>query len=218
MTFSLSAYDPRSGTFGSVICSSSPAVAARCQWIRAGIGVVCSQNLTNPGLAVTALQALAAGSAATQALASALASDRFPDYRQVVVVSRSGRPAVHSGRHALGIHAESVGEYEAAAGNLLAATEVITALHAGYLDSDAGTIEGRLLAGLERAVGAGGEIQPVRSAGLVVTDDLAWPATDLRVDWDEDPAGRLRALWRMWQPVKADYRLRALNPDRLKEL
>jgi hypothetical protein len=52
------------------------------------------------------------------------------------------------------------------------------------------------------AVGAGGELHPVRS-------------TDLRVDWYEDPVARLRALWLMWQTVKADYRLRALNPGRL---
>jgi uncharacterized Ntn-hydrolase superfamily protein len=212
MTFSLSVYDPRTGSLGSVICSSSPAVAARCQWIRAGIGVVCSQNITNPVLAAVALQALAAGSAASEALASALASDRFADYRQVVVVSPSSRPAVSSGRHALGIHAESVGEHEAAAGNLLAAADVVYRMHSAYLTSDATTIEGRLLDGLEHAVLAGAETSPVRSAGLVVTEDLGWPSTDLRVDWDADPVARLHELWQIWHPVKADYRLRALAP------
>jgi uncharacterized Ntn-hydrolase superfamily protein len=218
MTFSLSAYDPRSGTFGSVICSSSPAVAARCQWIRAGIGVVCSQNLTNPALAAIALTALASGAAPAEALADALASDRFADYRQVVVVGRSGLPAVHSGRHALGVHAEAVGEHEAAAGNLLAAADVVIALHSGYLSSDAATIEDRLLDGLDLAVRAGGEIDPVRSAGLVVTDDLAWPSTDLRVDWAADPVAELRRLWQMWRQVKADYRQRALDPARLQDV
>jgi uncharacterized Ntn-hydrolase superfamily protein len=214
MTLSLSTYDPRSGTLGSVICSSSPAVAGRCQWIAAGSGVVCSQNLTNPNLAVTALKALSAGLTAAEALAAALASDCFADYRQVVVVSAAGRPATHSGRHALGVHAESVGEHEAAAGNLLAAPDVITALHSGFLDSSAPTHEGRLLDGLELAVRAGGEIHSLHSAGLVVTDDLPWPSTDLRIDWDENPVARLRSLWQMWQTVKADYRMRALNPAR----
>ena len=48
MTMSLVARDPASGAFGIIVCSSSPAVAARCAHPRAGVGVVASQNVTNP--------------------------------------------------------------------------------------------------------------------------------------------------------------------------
>lgn len=212
MTFSLCARLPESGAFGSVICSSSPAVAARCQWIRAGVGVVCTQNVTNPALGTIALDALALGQDAADALAVALASDRHPSYRQLVVVGADGRPAASSGADTLGIHADWAGEHAAAAGNLLASAEVITALYAGYHDSTAGTLEGRLLDGLEHALRAGGEDRPVRSAGLVVTADVPWPVTDLRIDWHDDPVAALRELWLVWQPVKADYRARAVNP------
>ena len=50
MTFSLVARDPATGAFGIVICSSSPAVASRCAHLRATVGVVASQNVTNPAL------------------------------------------------------------------------------------------------------------------------------------------------------------------------
>lgn len=212
MTFSLCAYAPESGAFGSVICSSSPAVAARCQWVRAGVGAVCTQNVTNPALATAALDALALGRSAREALAIALAADHHPAHRQLAVVGADGRPAVSSGADTLGIHAERVGEHAAAAGNLLASADVVGALHAGYLGSTAATLEGRLLDGLENALRAGGEDRPVRSAGLVVTADLPWPVTDLRVDWQDEPVAALRRLWQVWEPVKADYRARAVNP------
>jgi uncharacterized Ntn-hydrolase superfamily protein len=212
MTFSLCAYVPESGAFGSVICSSSPAVAARCQWVRAGVGAVCTQNVTNPALGSIALDALALGHDAADALAVALASDRHPSYRQLVVVGADGPPAVSSGADTLGIHAERAGAHAAAAGNLLASADVVAALYAGYLDSKAGSLEGRLLDGLENALRAGGEDRQVRSAGLRVTADVPWPVTDLRIDWQDDPVAALRTLWRTWEPVKADYRARAVNP------
>ena len=50
MTFSIVARCARTGQFGMAISSSSPAVAARCAHIRAGVGAVASQNITDPAL------------------------------------------------------------------------------------------------------------------------------------------------------------------------
>ena len=49
MTFSIVARDS-TGAFGSAISSSSPAVAARCVHLSDGVGVVNSQNITDPRL------------------------------------------------------------------------------------------------------------------------------------------------------------------------
>lgn len=214
MTLSLSVYDEQTGAFGSVICSSSPAVAARCQWARAAVGVVCTQNVTNPSLGAVALDALAQGESPAGALAAALAADEYPEYRQLVVVGPVGTPALHSGARSLGIHAECAGAHEAASGNLLASAEVIAALRDGYTASEASALEGRLLDGLDRALQAGGEATPVRSAGLVVVADAPWPVTDLRVDWHDNPSAELRSHWEIWRPVKADYLQRALDPGK----
>ena len=86
MTFSLVARDDATGAFGIVICSSSPAVAARCAHARATVGVVASQNVTNPALGPRVLDSLAGGSDADTALKAALAQEQFPDYRQLTVV------------------------------------------------------------------------------------------------------------------------------------
>ncbi len=60
MTFSLVARSADARLFGMVICSSSPAVAARCAHARAGVGVVATQNITDPSLGPKILDALAA--------------------------------------------------------------------------------------------------------------------------------------------------------------
>ena len=72
----------------------------------------------------------------------------------------------------------------------------------------------RLIAALRAGLAAGGEVSPVRSAGLVIAEAVPWPVTDLRVDWHDDPVGQLAGLWPLWQPQAAAYVDRALQPDR----
>lgn len=212
MTLSLVARD-RDGSFGIVIASSSPAVASRCAHLRTDVGAVASQNVTNPALGSAALDALASGADAEEAIRAALATDAFPSYRQLTAVDREGRVAVVSGERALGIRGEAIGEGCVAAGNLLAGDEVLPALVGGY-ESATGAFEQRLLAGLESAHARGGEAGPLRSAGLaVVGEHVPWRITDLRVDDHDDPVGELARLVGLWLPQKADYLTRALRPD-----
>ena len=210
MTFSLVVRD--GSAFGMVVCSSSPAVASRCVHLRAGVGAVASQNVTNPNLGTVALDALASGEDAGTALETTIAREPHADYRQVIIVDSSGGTAIHTGANALGTRHEKRTENAAAAGNMLADEKVIDALLDGYLSSEAAATEQRLLDGLAAALAAGGEAGPVHSAGLQVVEDVPWPVTDLRVDWHDDPIGELHRLWEVWQPQKADYRTRGLDP------
>ncbi|KAA0112854.1 DUF1028 domain-containing protein [Mycolicibacterium sp. P9-22] len=210
MTFSLVVRD--GPAFGMVVCSSSPAVASRCIHLRAGVGAVASQNVTNPHLGAIALDALAGGADADAALQATISGEAHPDYRQLIVVDGSGRTAIHTGVKALGIRHQTRADNAAAAGNMLADQAVVDALLDGYLASEASTTEQRLLDGLEAALSAGGEAGPVHSAGLQVVEDVPWPVTDLRVDWHDDPIGELRRLWGVWRPQKSDYRTRGLDP------
>ena len=210
MTFSLVVRD--GNAFGMVVCSSSPAVASRCVHLRAGVGAVASQNVTNPHLGSVALDALADGAPAPAALEAAVAAERHPGYRQLIVVDRSGGTAIHTGAQALGTRHEVRAKDVAAAGNMLSDESVIVALVDGYTKSNAPALEQRLLAGLDAAFVAGGEAGPVHSAGMQVTGDVPWPVTDLRVDWHDEPIAELRRLWAVWEPQKADYRIRGIDP------
>jgi uncharacterized Ntn-hydrolase superfamily protein len=212
MTFSLAARCVRTGRFGIVVASSSPAVAARCAWARPGVGAAATQNITDPTLGSALLDAVEAGLTAPDALAAVVARAPHAEYRQLTVVDAAGRAAAHSGEHTLGRHASAAGPDAVAAGNLLASDDVPGAMVAAFLRRARDDIGDRLLAALLAGGTAGGEAGPVHSAGLLVVDQVAWPVTDLRVDWSEDPLADLESLWRLWKPQADDYVTRALDP------
>ena len=211
MTFSLAVRDAASGAFGAAICSSSPAVAARCVHLADGAGAVLSQNVTDPRLGPKVIALLGGGSDAATALATVLAGEPFAQFRQLIAVDTAGRTAVHSGPDALGVTGEYAVDGAAAAGNLLATPDVPKRLVEAWLAAD-GPVETRLLAALGAAIAAGGEAGPVHSAGLSVINGSGWRVTDLRVDWSDDPLADLTALLDVWLPQRDAYITRALNP------
>lgn len=211
MTFSIVARCVTTGQFGMAISSSSPAVAARCAHVRAGVGVVASQNITDPELGIIILDAMATGQTSEHAIATILKNRPYTDYRQLLAVDRNGNVAIHSGKNVLGTWSEAKGIDCAAAGNLLANTE-ITSVMVNSFESTNGQLADRLITALEAAANAGGEAGPVHSAGLKVVDKLSWPYIDLRMDWSETPIKDLRAAWEIYKPQAAAYVERAVNP------
>jgi uncharacterized Ntn-hydrolase superfamily protein len=212
MTFSIVARCAETGQFGMAISSSSPAVAARCAYARAGVGAVASQNVTDPRLGPAALDLMQAGARAAEAVAELVRGMSHPDYRQLLAVDRQGGVAIHSGAKALGLWAEAKGAGVAAGGNLLAGPGVPAAMVAAF-EAAPGPLGGRLMAALGAGLAAGGEAGPVRSAGLLVVDRESWPFADLRIDWAEDPVGALAEAWAVYAPQAADYVTRALDPE-----
>jgi uncharacterized Ntn-hydrolase superfamily protein len=212
MTFSLAGRCGRTGQFGIVISSSSPAVAARCAHARAGIGASCTQNITDPRLGPALLDEVSKGMSARSAMIRVLREAGNLEYRQLTVIDRFGDTAVHSGEHVLGRHATAQGEDCVAAGNLLASDDVPQDMVAAFEADPSRELGDRLITALQAAKAAGGEEGPVHSAGMVIVADQAWPLTDLRVDWADDPIDQLEALWRLWRPQAAAYVQRALNP------
>ncbi len=213
MTFSITARCPETGMTGIALASSSMAVAARCAFVRAGVGAVSTQNITDPRLGPAGLEAMAAGASAEDALAAILADHAYPDYRQLALVDGRGGSAHHAGARTLGAHAVATGMGAVAAGNLLA-DEGVPAAMIGAFDAALGLEFGaRLVVAMEAGLAAGGEAGPVRSAGLVVAHREAWPIADLRIDWcEQDPIAELRAHWQLWAPQMHDYVTRALDP------
>lgn len=212
MTFSLVARCADTGMFGIAICSSSPAVAARCSFAQAGIGAVASQNVTNPALGPLTLAFMAQGLPADQAIVQACQSDEFIDYRQVLAVDNLGRTAIHSGPKSLGIWTQAKGENVASGGNLLANARVPQALVDGFLAAS-GHIGDRLIAALRAGLAAGGEAGPIHSAGMKIVDNVSWPIADLRCDWTLDcPIENIAAAWEVYKPQLAAYLQRAKDP------
>jgi uncharacterized Ntn-hydrolase superfamily protein len=213
MTFSLIARCPRTGMFGVVVSSSSPAVAARCAHARAGVGAVTTQNVTDPRLGPKLLDLMQAGRNARDAMAEVVAGAEFATYRQLTAVDAAGGTAAYSGERTLGTYQTVEGEGVVAAGNLLASPDVPHAMLAGFMAREQDDLGDRLVYALGMALAAGGEAGPVHSAGLLLVDRVPWAVADLRVDWSDDPIGELARLWDLWKPQMADYVTRALNPE-----
>ena len=213
MTFSIVARCPATGMFGVAVCSSSPAVAARCAFARAGVGAATSQNITDPALGERLLDLMASGLRARAALAALTRAEPSIDFRQMISVDATGETGLFSGAHTLGLNAVAHAPDVAAAGNLLATVDVPAAMVAAF-QASTGAFGERLLGAMRAAMAAGGEAGPVHSAGLKIVDKLSWPLVDLRVDWAEEGViDQLQTLWEIYAPQAADYVTRALHPE-----
>ncbi len=212
MTFSLVARCEETGMFGLAISSSSPAVAARCSFARAGVGAVASQNITDPSLGPMALDLMESGLTAAETIEEVQRRGRFLDYRQVLAVDKAGGTAIHSGPNSLGIWTQASSENVASGGDLLANDAVPQAIVDGFL-SVGGHIGDRLIAAMRAAMAAGGEAGPIHSAGMKIVDKVSWPVADLRCDWSEDcPIENIATAWDVYKPQLGAYIQRALDP------
>ena len=211
MTFSIIARCNKTGQFGGAICSSSPAVAARCIQAKAGVGVATSHNITDPYLANILLDMTKYDLAPEDSIAELVKNTDFIEYRQLSVINSDEQPAAFSGKFTLGVHSQCVGEHAVGAGNLLENEDVPKAMVNAFAES-AGSLAERLMVALKAGLAQGGEAGPVHSAGLLVVDKLEWPVINLRVDWSDTPIEDLYQLWKVYEPQVEDYIVRALNP------
>ncbi|MEP0960228.1 MAG: DUF1028 domain-containing protein [Roseobacter sp.] len=212
MTFSLVARCAETGMFGLAIASSSPAVAARCSYARAGVGAVASQNVTDPTLGPLTLDLMQGGMSAPDAITRVQSQSKFIEYRQVLAIDGQGRTAIHSGPNSLGIWTQAEGKDVASGGNLLANDGVPAAIVNGFAKST-GHIGDRLIAAMRAGLVAGGEAGPIHSAGIKIVDSVPWPVADLRCDWSEDcPIEAIATAWEVYKPQLDAYVQRAIDP------
>jgi uncharacterized Ntn-hydrolase superfamily protein len=212
MTYSIAARCPKSGAFGIAITSSSICVASRCAWV-SPLGAVTTQNVTDPALGPAGLGLLRQGLGAGAVLSTLLAGTPEPAWRQVSVIDRYGRYALHSGEQALPVAAMAKGDACLALGNMLASPEVPARMLDAYAKAADANLAERLLRGLEAGLDAGGETGDEHSAGLHVAEIYDWPVVDLRVDWHEEPIAKLRRIWLLYAPQREAYETRARTPS-----
>lgn len=195
-TYSIVARDPASGELGVAVQSHWFSVGSIVSWARAGIGAVATQSIAEPAYGPRLLERLAAGEDPTAALAAELASDPLARFRQVAVVDGSGRVAVYTGDGCVDYAGHSVGEDFGAQANMMASAAVWPAM-AGAFEAATGSFERRLLAALEAAEEAGGDVRGRQSAALLVApaEGEPWRAkVDLRVEDSPEPLAELARL------------------------
>ena len=91
MTFSIAARCAETGAFGVAISSSSICVASRCAFVRASAGAALTQNVTDPRLGPRALDLMAEGLSAVDALARVAREAEHIGWRQLAAVDQGQR-------------------------------------------------------------------------------------------------------------------------------
>ena len=198
MTWSIVAHDPASGAFAVAVTTCAFAVGASCPFVRAGVGAVSTQSITNRYLGPAVLDGLARGLAPAAAIEGALAGDEGKHLRQVHAVDRLGRTAAWTGRHCVEWCGSEAAEGVSVAGNMLAGAAVVGGTLASYR-AGAGPLPERLMAALDAGQRAGGDKRGKQSAAMVLTTVEDFPDLNLRVDDHADPLGEFRRLLGLWR-------------------
>lgn len=169
-TFSIAAVDPDAGVCGAAVASMYPAVGKIVPFVRAGVGVFCTQHWSNAAWGPRALDLLEKGKTPEETLAELLHDDPRPEKRQLAIIDMQGRgvnrnpnqpdpSAVYWGAMS--------GHCYACQGNTLVGRQVIVAMAQAY-EETRGSLADRLMAALVAGDRSGGDHRGHLAAGLRV--------------------------------------------------
>jgi uncharacterized Ntn-hydrolase superfamily protein len=218
-TFSIVARDPQTGEIGVAVQSHWFAVGQIVPWAEAGVGAVATQSFVDPSYGQLGLELLRTGKSAPEALRGLLHSDAACEVRQVAMIDANGNVATFTGAHDIqaagGIASGGgngtqlvcgaaggtfiVGHDVAVQANLMSNDKIWPAMAKAFGEAT-GDLADRLLAALDGAQSAGGDIRGKQSAALIVVKGKSsgkrWAdeVFNLRVDDAPKPLDELRRL------------------------
>jgi uncharacterized Ntn-hydrolase superfamily protein len=175
-------------------------VGSLASWAEAGVGAVATQSTVEPAYGPRGLGLMRDGKSAPAALHQLLADDPQEPVRQVAMIDRAGRVAVHTGARCIPHARHAVGDQVSAQANMMASDTVPAAMVRAYSAASGAGFEERLLAALDAAEAEGGDLRGRQSAALLVVAPRATgnPAedrpVDLRVEDHPEPLMELRRL------------------------
>lgn len=198
-TYSIVARDPATGELGVAVQSHWFSVGSIVSWAEGGVGAVATQSFVEPSYGPLGLALMRAGKSAPEALAALLAADPNRDVRQVAMIDTAGRVAAHTGARCIAAAGHATGAAFSVQANMMDNDRVWPAMKAAY-EAAQGDLADRLLAALDAAEAAGGDIRGRQSAAILVVRPVAsgkpWAdrRIDLRVEDHPQPLVELRRL------------------------
>jgi uncharacterized Ntn-hydrolase superfamily protein len=198
-TFSIVARDPATGELGVAVQSHWFSVGSIVAWAEAGVGAVATQSFVDPSYGPLGLSLMRTGRSAPDALKSLLAGDEGREVRQVAMIDSQGRVDAWTGKNDIQAAGHHVGKDYSVQANLMLNDKIWPAM-ANAFENTKGDLADRMMAALDAAQGAGGDIRGRQSAAIIVVTGkptgLAWKdrTFDLRVDDSPEPLKELRRL------------------------
>lgn len=198
-TYSIVAYDKATGDMGVAVQSHWFSTGTIVTWGEAGVGVVATQSFANPAFGPEGLALLKKGLTAQQALDQLIEGDDGREVRQVAIVDAKGNAAVWTGKECIDMAGHVLGDGYSVQANMMLKNTVWTEMDKAYKNAN-GPLEDRLLAALEAAEGAGGDIRGKQSAAILVvaaeSSGKSWVdrKIDLRIEDHPEPIKELKRL------------------------
>jgi uncharacterized Ntn-hydrolase superfamily protein len=197
MTYSIVARDQQTGELGVAVQSHWFGVGPLVPWARPGVGAVATQANVRVAHGPEALELLARGVSADDALAQLIASDPGAAGRQLAILDSRGAVATHTGSACMAFAGHAIGEQVSCQANIMASETVWGSMLQAF-STAAGPLASRLLAALDAGEEAGGDIRGRQSAALLVVPAEGEPweqSVSLRVEDHPEPLVELRRLF-----------------------
>lgn len=201
-TYSIVARDPNTGELGVAVQSHWFSVGPIVAWAEAGVGAVATQSFVDPSYGKNGLELMRSGKSAPDTLKELLAKDEAREVRQVAMIDAQGRVDAFTGKNDIQAAGHIVGDNFSVQANLMLQDTVWPAMARAF-ENAKGDLAERMLAALDAAQAAGGDIRGRQSAALIVVTGKptgqAWKdrTFDLRVDDSPEPLRELRRLVRL---------------------
>jgi uncharacterized Ntn-hydrolase superfamily protein len=198
-TYSIVARDPNTGELGVAVQSHWFSVGPIVAWAEAGVGAIATQSFVDPSYGKLGLDLMRLGKSGPDALKALLAGDQGRDVRQVAMIDSQGRVDAWTGKNDIQAAGHIVGNDFSVQANLMLNDKVWPAMAQAFQDTK-GDLADRMLAALDAAQAAGGDIRGRQSAALIVVTGKPtgqpWKdrTFDLRVDDSPEPLKELRRL------------------------
>jgi uncharacterized Ntn-hydrolase superfamily protein len=199
MTWSIVAHDPNTDAFAVAVATKAFAVGASCPFVRAGVGAVSTQSMTNRYLGPAVLDAMQRGLPPPAAIEGALAGDEGRGIRQVHAVDRHGRTAAWTGANCVTWCGSVSAAGISVAGNMLAGETTVSATLDAWKANPALPMPDRLMRAMEAGEAAGGDRRGKQSAAMLMVTTEDFPDLNLRVDDHPNPLQELRRLLAIWK-------------------
>jgi uncharacterized Ntn-hydrolase superfamily protein len=194
MTWSIIARDPRTQEMAIAVATKFFAVGSRVPFLRAGVGALAIQALTNPLYGRRGLTLLEAGVPAEDVVRLLTSADRGRGSRQLHVMDTDGRVAAHTGDECVDWAGHGRGQDCSCAGNMLAGPQVVAETVRAFERNFALPMAQRMIEALKAGEAAGGDKRGKQSACLMIVSVEEYSDLDLRVDDHADPLAELARL------------------------
>jgi uncharacterized Ntn-hydrolase superfamily protein len=210
-TYSIVAIDKEAGLMGVAAQSRWFSIGPVFNWAEPGTGVAITQSYIEMSYPYLSLAMLKAGKAPDRILQALLSVDLRSDGRQLAILDTEGRVAAYTGTNCLREAGHVTGDGFSVQANTMKNTEVWPSMASAF-EKTRGPLKLRMMAALDAAEAAGGDLRGKQSACMFIVkvkpSGLPWMdrVIDLRVEDHPEPLKELRRYIRLQEAYEHAYR------------